>query len=194
MESLEERIQRLEDDLNAEPMRISAYHDLPFAILQYPPEEELTLRKKVKHLATRLSKRFNTIRFISLASLLWEAVETTKGMDYVIESEKRFGYKMAEQTVSQLISDTKFRPLPDLVLERMSGLREADDLVFLVRAGAMAPNIYRMSMLLEEMHGRTGVPIVLFYPGTKEGETDLNFMGMGGRTHTGVYNYRVKIY
>ena len=34
MLSLEERIDLLESDLKAVPMRISVYHDLPFAILR----------------------------------------------------------------------------------------------------------------------------------------------------------------
>jgi hypothetical protein len=38
------------------------------------------------------------------------------------------------------------------------------------------------------------VPIVLFYPGTAEGRTDLRFMGMQERANLGAYNYRVKIY
>ncbi len=44
MLSLEERIDLLESDLKAVPMRISVYHDLPFAILHYEPEKEWELR------------------------------------------------------------------------------------------------------------------------------------------------------
>ena len=40
MSSLKERIELLEDDLRAHPPRISAYSDLPFAILRYAPDEE----------------------------------------------------------------------------------------------------------------------------------------------------------
>jgi hypothetical protein len=47
---------------------------------------------------------------------------------------------------------------------------------------------------LDGMHGRTMVPIVLFYPGTAEGKTDLRFMDMQERANLGTYNYRVKIY
>ena len=40
MLSLKERIDLLERDLTAVPPRISVYHDLPFAILRYDPDEE----------------------------------------------------------------------------------------------------------------------------------------------------------
>ena len=46
-------------------------------------------------------------------------------------------------------------------------------MAFLVRAGAMAPDIYHMSRLLEEMQGRTRVTTVLFYPGGIQGATGL---------------------
>ncbi len=39
MSSLKERIELLENDLKAVPSRISVYHDLPFAILRYDPDE-----------------------------------------------------------------------------------------------------------------------------------------------------------
>ena len=57
----------------------------------------------------------------------------------------------------------------------------------------MAPAIYHMSKLLDEMHGRTMITTILFYPGTlKEGNTGLLFMDLKDREVQG--NYRVKIY
>ncbi|RLB13821.1 MAG: hypothetical protein DRG63_09605 [Deltaproteobacteria bacterium] len=63
-----------------------------------------------------------------------------------------------------------------------------------MRAGVLAPSIYRCSTLLDQMHGRTMVPIILFYPGSVEGGADLRFMNMEDRANLGAYNYRVKIY
>ncbi|MDD5735915.1 MAG: hypothetical protein PHQ39_10680, partial [Methanothrix soehngenii] len=54
MLSLKERIELLENDLKAEPQRVSVYHDMPFAILRYEPQDEWTLRKELSLLATRL--------------------------------------------------------------------------------------------------------------------------------------------
>ncbi len=68
----------------------------------------------------------------------------------------------------------------------------AKHVVFLSRAASMAPAVYQMSKLLEEMHGRTKVPMILFYPGTVEGESGLRFMGCQERVSPS--SYRVKIY
>jgi len=63
---------------------------------------------------------------------------------------------------------------------------------FLVRVAAMAPGLYHMSKLLDQMHGKTRVTTVLFYPGSIEGTTGLRFMDLKDREALG--NYRVKIY
>jgi hypothetical protein len=82
--------------------------------------------------------------------------------------------------------------LPDALTERLRRLDPEKHIAFLMRASAMAPAIYHMSKLLDEMQGRTLVPTILFYPGTLEGTTGLRFMALKDREALG--NYRVKIY
>jgi hypothetical protein len=65
--SLRTDVRLLERDLTAVPMSISAYHDLPFAILRYNPEEEWELRREVGHLETRLRNTGKQVHPISLA-------------------------------------------------------------------------------------------------------------------------------
>jgi hypothetical protein len=60
MSDLEQRIrQALESVLElADPReRISAYHDMPYALFRYDPEQEFELRKHVTLLETRLSQK-----------------------------------------------------------------------------------------------------------------------------------------
>ncbi len=192
MSSLSADIRRLEEDLTATPMRISAYHDLPFAILRYDAEEEWDLRREARRLAVRLNNAGKRVHTISLADLLWEAIEDCEGIDAVVELERDRGFEVAQQQVTTYLSDPDWRPLPDILTERLEPLDPERDVAFLVRASAMAPAIYHMSRLLDEMQGRTWVTTILFYPGTLEGTTGLRFMGLKGREAMG--NYRVKIY
>jgi hypothetical protein len=192
MSSLSANIRRLEEDLTANPMRISAYHDLPFAILRYDGEEEWDLRREARRLAVRLNNAGKRVHIISLAALLWEAIEDCEGLDAVVELEKDRGFEVAQQQVTSYLSDTDWRPLPDILAERLESLDPERDVAFLVRTSAMAPALYHMSRLLDEMQGRTQVTTILFYPGTLEGTTGLRFMGLKSREAMG--NYRVKIY
>lgn len=192
MLSLSERISLLEKDLTSIPMRISVYHDLPFAILRYDPDEEWQLRREARLLATRLEGQGKSVHRLSLADLLWQALAETEGVDTIIEMEREWGFTAAQEQVTTYLSDPDWRPLPDILSERLAGLDPAKEIVFLWRAAAMGPAIYQMSKLLDEMHGRTLVPTILFYPGTLEGATGLRFMALKEREALG--NYRVKIY
>jgi hypothetical protein len=192
--SLTERISVLEQDLTATPPRVTVYGDLPFAILRYEPEEEWRLRAEIRLLATRLETRLpgRKVALISLAELLWEAIDRSEGLDAIVELERGFGFEAAQAQVTTYLTDPDWCPLPRLLAERLGQLDADKDMAFLLRAGAMAPSVYGMSRLLDEMQNQTKVTTILCYPGTLEGVTGLRFMGLSDREPMG--NYRVKIY
>lgn len=152
------------------------------------------MRKHISLLATRLRNAGRKVHVISVARIVWAAISETEGIEAIAEEEQQFGFARAQETVWTLLSDDTFRPLPDEIESRMRGMDPAVDVVFLVRIASLGPAIYRSAKLLDEMHGRTLVPIILFYPGSIEGESSLQFMGLSEREQTGAYNYRVKIY
>lgn len=192
MLSLKERIDLLEKDLKATPPRVSVYSDLPFAILRYDPGEEWDVRREAKLLATRLGASGREVKFISLADLLWQAVDETEGLDAVVQLERQRGFEAAQEQITTYLSDVDWRPLPDMLAERLKALDPQRHVVFLTRAAVMAPAVYHMSKLLDEMQGRTRIITILFYPGTLDGTTGLRFMELKDREALG--NYRVKIY
>jgi bacteriophage exclusion system BrxB-like protein len=195
MSFLEENLRTLADDLAANPMRISAYHDLPFAIFRYDPEEEFDMRKHLRLIGFGLEQRHNKrVRFISLARLVWKIVSEQQGLEYLYKVEQTRGFRAAQDHIHSLLSSPHFRPIADELLGNVEGLNPDKNIVFLVRAGGFAPGIYRCSVLLDEMHRRTMVPIVFFYPGTAEHATDLSFYNLPAAGGLGVYNYRVKVY
>ena len=192
MLSLKDRIELLENDLRAIPPRVSVYQDLPFAILRYDPEEEWQLRNQIRLLATRLGECGKEVHIISLAELLWESISKSEDLQAIVELEEQRGFEAAQEQVTTYLSDSDWCPLPDLLTDRLRLLDPRKSIAFLIRAAAMAPAIYHMSRLLDEMQGRTRVTTILFYPGTLEGTTGLRFMALKDREAMG--NYRVKIY
>lgn len=181
------RIESLEADLTCNPPRISAYHDLPFTIFRYDAADEYKMRREALLMATRIQQQGRRITFISLAQVMWQAIRETEGIASVVREEQLLGFVRAQRTVSTLLGDADFRPLPDQLLQRLAPLDPLQRLapldpsvekVFLVRAASLAPSIYRCAKLLDELHGRTLVPIVLFYPGSIDGNTALRFMAV----------------
>lgn len=195
MPSLEEHLDTLKADLLCDPIRISAYHDLPFALFCYDPHKEFNFRKQIRLMAIDIEQNHHRrVIFISLGELLWHVIKNTEGIDAVAGDELQRGFDASQQTIYSLLSDEDFMPLHRVILQRIKDLDPGKDIIFMVRAGALAPALYRGSSLLDRLHGNTMIPVVLFYGGTLEGSTDIRFMNMEHRAHMGIYNYRVKIY
>jgi hypothetical protein len=168
--------------------RISAYHNMPYALFRYDPEEELALRKQVTLLETRLTQRGKRVRRISLAECLDEALRSQRPLDEWFAAEREQGTETLIATIHAVLSE--YRPLVELVAARMpEGPDPLRDIVFITRAGALFP-VYRTFSLLEQLTGRVTVPTVLFYPGVLDGAAGLRFMGVLDAEH----NYRPKIF
>ncbi|RBP18154.1 uncharacterized protein DUF1788 [Roseiarcus fermentans] len=168
--------------------KISAYHDMPYAIFHYDPRQELALRREVSSLRTRLENKGKRITSISLAECLDAALKAEASLDEWFENERALGAEKAIEDIHKLLADRV--PLVDLVADRMPS--EPDprkDVVFIVRTGALFP-VYRTFSLLEQLKGRVVVPTVLFYPGDLDGAAGLRFMGVLQAEH----NYRPKIF
>lgn len=168
--------------------QISAYHDMPYAIFHYDPEDEFELRSQVTMLETRLSQRGKRVARISLAECLSAAMESVQPLDSWFEAERTQGLESMVETIHATLAE--YAPLVDLVAERMpSDPDPLRDVVLITRTGALFP-VYRTFSLLEQLKGRVEVPTVLFYPGTLDGAAGLRFMGVMDAEH----NYRPKIY
>lgn len=169
-------------------VKLSSYHDMPYAIFRYEPEHEFDLRKQVTMLETRLSQKGKRIRRISLAECLDEAMRSQCSLEEWFKVEREQGVETVVQTIHSVLSE--YAPLVDLVASRMP--EDPDplrDVVFILRTGALFP-VYRTFSLLEQLKGRVHVPTVLFYPGDLDGAAGLRFMGVLDAEH----NYRPKIF
>ena len=190
--SLKERVRVLEADLRASPMRHYVYSDLPFAIFCYPPRDEWAMRREISLLTTRLEKETDRkVILISLAELLSQSIDESEGIEAVVALEHQNGFDAVQLQVQDYLSDPDWRPLPELLAERLAAFDPEHHIAFIVRAGALAPNFYRVSKLLDEMKGRTKVPCVLFMPATSEGNASLRFMGIAENEGRGSYHTKV---
>ena len=168
---------------------ISAYHDMPYAIFQYPPGEEFAVRQETALLRTRLEQAGKRITTISLADCMRQALEgEALHLDALVDAEKAVGLNPTIETIHQVLSE--YQPLDELVASSISSASDPlRDVAFIVRTGALFP-VYRTSSLLEQLKGKVLVPSVLFYPGELDGVAGLRFMGVLDADH----NYRPRIF
>jgi len=176
-------------DLPDPRQRISAYHDMPYALFRYDPEDELTLRQQVTLLETRLSQKGKRVRRISLAQCLDASMRLQRPLEEWFGVERELGTDTVVETVHSVLSEGD-SSLVTLVASQLPPDGDPlHDIVFILRTGALFP-VYRTFSLLEQLKGRVDVPTVLFYPGELDGASGLRFMGVLDAEH----NYRPKIF
>jgi hypothetical protein len=191
MTDAEDRIKHVLEPLLGQPdprERLSAYHDMPYALFRYDPAEEFALRKELKLLETRLGQKGKRIVRISLAECLDQSMRSQRPIEEWIAAEREQGIGSVVETVHAVLAE--YAPLVDIVASRMP--EEPDpfrDIVFISRTGALFP-MYRTFSLLEQLKGRVHVPTILFYPGDLDGPAGLRYMGVCEAEH----NYRPKIF
>lgn len=166
----------------------SAYHDMPYAIFQYPPDSELELRAEIGMLKTRLQQKGKCVHVISMADVVLDLTENEMPVGMLAEAERTTG---VEQLIDQFHSYLdRIAPLADAVLARLpTDLQPEHDIVFFTRVGFLFP-IYRASTLVEQFHGKLLIPSVLFFPGSRDGPAGLCFMDVFPAEH----NYRPRIF
>ncbi len=192
MDPLKERLDKLEKIIITPGEMLGNYEDLPFAIFWYPPTEERKMRDEIRLLAIRIrAATGKEVVIISLAELLWQAIEQKVGIKALVEAEKTTSFDRAQDTVHSILTRNWF--LADLLVQRVAGLSPDRHMVFLNRAATFAPTMYQMSTLLDHLKMfQVRIETVLFYPGTHVDLTTLQYMNLDDREAMG--NYFVPIY
>lgn len=179
------------DLIHEEGPRISTMRNYRFAIVQYEPDQEFKLRGEVQRLSAELIANGWRVISISLQKLLLERIRS-QGDDYIqylIDHERDLshydperGLRFLQDELAPLIEGPEglAADCSRLIREALEAYPEgADRTVALIgRAGALFP-FFRSSALLRQLDGKTrNVPVVLLYPGRRQGPTGLSFMGI----------------
>jgi hypothetical protein len=172
---------------------LSTYTDMPFGIFLYPPEDEWELRAELRDLTIRLENAGKTVQRLSLAALLEQAIKAAGlSLEEIAEAEASLGPELVRDTLRDVLSGKAAGavPLDELVAQAVDTSKSTSShLVFLERVGALF-DLHRPSALLENLRNRVLHPVVLFYPGQRDGPAGLRFMDEADADH----NYRPKLF
>jgi hypothetical protein len=183
--------------------RISTMRNYRFAIVQYDPSDEFEMRAKAQSLVAELTANGWVVLTIDLQKLLIDRIKAQgeEWVDRVIQMEDRMGRIQIDRGLNYLTD--KLLPLVEgpkgLAADCQRLIRDfieknpdrADrTLVLIGRAGGLYP-FFRSSALLRHLDGQTdNIPVVLLYPGSRQGSTSLSFMGVLNSDS----DYRPRIY
>jgi dsDNA-binding SOS-regulon protein len=172
---------------------LSTYTDMPFGIFLYPPEDEWELRQALRDLVVRLENAGKTVQRLSMAQLLEESIQAAGlSLEEIAQGEVDLGIAMVRDTIRDVLSGKAAgsTPLDQLVAEAVDASKHTSShIIFLERVGALF-GLHRPSALLENLHHKVSHPVVLFYPGQRDGPAGLRFMDELEADH----NYRPKLF
>ena len=172
---------------------LSTYTDMPFGIFLYPPEDEWELRAELRDLTIRLENAGKTVQRLSLAALLEQAIKAAGlSLEEIAEAEASLGPELVRDTLRDVLSGKAAGavPLDELVAQAVDTSKPTSShLIFLERVGVLF-DLHRPSALLENLHHKVSHPVVLFYPGQRDGPAGLRFMDEADADH----NYRPKLF
>lgn len=202
---LQEAFRSLRQDLlDEDGPQISTMRNYRFAILHYAPAQEFEVRAEVQRLSTDMIAGGWMVLTIDLQTLLFERIRSQPEEGWaerVIERERRLASKdrgRALVDLKELLQDLVDGPnglaaaCSRIIRQHLQQHPEKADrtLALIGGAGGLYP-FFRSSGLLRHLDGNTdNVPVVLLYPGTRQGKTGLSFMGVLDADN----DYRPRIY
>lgn len=203
--ALSRTIKALREDLIDESgPKISTMRQYRFAIVAYDPKDEWELRDQIRELSGELTANGWVVHSISLQRLMLDRIRRElgdDGLDQLVELEKKLSsrdpdraFEFLKQKTIQLLEGPDGLAA-DIAADIEQLVQRNPDkaertVVFLGNTGALYP-FMRTSALLKHLDGRTqNVPVILLYPGTREGESGLSFMGQLPANR----DYRPRIY
>ncbi len=108
MTDWQKRLSRLEEELCKGDPRpaLSAYHDRPYAIYHYMPNNELALRSEVYLMKNRLeTKAAKRVTLISMAECLNRVVDYSPySWQDIAEAEEQMGLEIVVRTIHELLN------------------------------------------------------------------------------------------
>ncbi|HOC92740.1 MAG TPA: DUF1788 domain-containing protein [bacterium] len=148
-------------------------NEIAFYIFDYPPDCELEIRENVHHIAKQVSKKHPDIRIktINLFELLIQYLKERNLLDKSFAIQREKGDEALMKALKGPLNETK-------VAEVFVKEAEPDkhDLILVYGVGSCYPML-RSHTLLNNLHTYfQNVPLVLFYPGTYDGQ-ELKLFG-----------------
>jgi len=168
-EALKERLNKIIDRITSPEFLSNAGlgNEIGFYIFDYPPEFEIEVRQHVEFVIDKASKRKPELRIahVNLFQLLVDYLKERGYLDKALTMQKAKGDEAVFNALKGLLHEEK-------IAKELVRVAEPDnyDFVFLTGVGNSYP-LLRSHTLLNNLHPLMGgTPLVVFYPGTYDGQ------------------------
>lgn len=151
-------------------------NEIGFYIFDYDPEHEILVREHISTLKKEMDRDFKDIKIkeFDLYEIMIKVLDEKGYLDKNFEMEKKkdseYVFRATEKTL-RLTSQGKDNKIVQYIIENTN----PDEIVFLTGVGKVWP-IIRSHTVLNNLHRAVDhVPVVLFFPGTYDGQSLILF-------------------
>ncbi len=147
-------------------------NEVPFWIFDYPPEDELLIRRSLLKIEGIMKSHAINVIVIDLYNVCLEIIQSKISYEQVIEFERKKG---SDELLNKLRIILKPEIIKKFIAERINS-SEPVKVVFLMGIGKAWPLIRSHSILNNLQPILGNIPLVAFYPGTYN-NSELSLFG-----------------
>ena len=143
-------------------------NEIPFHVFDYPPEEELAMREHIVFLVERMSQQHGNIKLlhINLFDVMIQHLRERGELEKAFSLEAEKGSPALWKALSALVDPERFVKM----LDEKKHLSDYD-VILISGVGTIWPWVRAHSLLTNLQNVAGNSSVVLFYPGTYNGQS-----------------------
>lgn len=178
MRNLESRLNELEEKIKQPNFRKNKGlgNEVGYYVFDYPAEQELTVRERVRYLESKYGKNFHDFKIVvfDLYDIIIDLLIQEGFLEICEEFEKTKGFQEVTISVNEMLRMEEDNQSNE-ILAHIKNNTPKDSIIFLIGVGKCFP-ILRSHKILNNLHQYIDeVPVVMFFPGKYDGQSLMLF-------------------
>lgn len=162
--------------------RFSAMGGEPVYYLVFPVEQILEMKRSRKVLESRLSLDGWAPTVLSLADVVNGIFQADSDRPIILESEKGYlddgDIASINESLRSILLGAGIDKVTSRILSELESLKGKEGAILIITDVEALHPYLRIGAVEQRLQGRCPVPIVIFYPGNRTGNSTLQFLGI----------------
>lgn len=178
MRSIDKRLKVLDDKIKEPDFREKKgmANEVGYYVFDYPEEQELEVRKRVKKLASKYNLDIHGFEIVvfDLYDIIIDFLEDQGFLEICEEFEKTKGFSEITKAVNEMLRMEEDNQ-DNVLISYIYNNTPEDSIIFLVGVGKCYPML-RSHKVLNNLHQHIDdVPVIMFFPGKYDGQKLMLF-------------------
>jgi hypothetical protein len=152
--------------------------DDPVYYLIFAPEKMLKVKRSIRKWRSRLKQDGWSVHTFSIADAVHDALQNHSLRDIWLREDQKapFDFENINATLAEALNAEN--TLDERILEQQQALKNAENALLLITDLEALHPYTRIGGVESRLQGQFEVPTVILYPGTRNGEYTLSFLGV----------------